>query len=824
MMFVDTDDESIALYNESCHEFQKGNYQKSLDYAKVFLNQCHDCFYIGLAYSIIINCTRMLYGIDEVLDVYREMDQNFDRYYSNFSYYNREILPLIFAENYFAFVYDYEPELRKDLCQKAYDYCEIIIRDFQSTVPYSDYLDFREPRFVMDLYIARAYHMLSRKYRDLSQYVASKMLLNRSLVVVNFIEKQLKESELNFFTQDYIRAYRVLFECDFFLDNMGPLNTYLNKMSMYINDETEGYYLFCKLLLDIYNKKYMEVIHRVDDFKKRNHLTQYIIEHDILYLTASILLYGFNEDNEALLHELSKIYDKTTLLRYLEKFISRKKLIPIYEVLFDENKDTQHISEPKVSKDEKYSEILTAVYSDVDNFTSLAISHDGSCLYVGHDEYVYAVDDEGDIDEYPCGIGIFEVTKEKDRLDYDYSLYQRNSIMYKFYRHNISKISLSKDGRFLAAACNNKVEVYHGKGYFFKHYTTFNGHKDKVTSVFVDSDKKIVISSSLDGLIKIWDLEGKKCKTLAGHKGPVRAIAYNQQNKLLISGGDDGTIKTWDIESGRYKETIYTHCPIGALVLSPNGQMFAVSSLDNTITLWSLENDKFSIKLHWKCGTVNAMAFTPDNSKFAYGEDNRIKVYDLTSMKEIQTLSGHVNKVESIAFSPDGQIMYSCSVDAIKLWGLNYTEMKGKITTKVAGVTFEDRQKHIAELRGGMALKLLREPDNPHDSNAICVVREIYDHKSSSTTYAKIGYIPKELARELSVLIDDYGYDYTAFVKEIKGGNGYNYGLVIEIEKGIHYEDKIYDDLLYFDDYDYEKPIDPYDFYYDHGYFPGEDW
>jgi hypothetical protein len=69
-----------------------------------------------------------------------------------------------------------------------------------------------------------------------------------------------------------------------------------------------------------------------------------------------------------------------------------------------------------------------------------------------------------------------------------------------------------------------------------------------------------------------------------------------------------------------------------------------------------------------------------------------------------------------------------------------------KITTKLAGVTFNQCQENI-KLYGPPSFstfELTREPDNPYDSNAIWVGIGFY----------KFGYIPKHQAVALSAKMD----------------------------------------------------------------------
>jgi single-stranded-DNA-specific exonuclease len=84
---------------------------------------------------------------------------------------------------------------------------------------------------------------------------------------------------------------------------------------------------------------------------------------------------------------------------------------------------------------------------------------------------------------------------------------------------------------------------------------------------------------------------------------------------------------------------------------------------------------------------------------------------------------------------------------------------KEEFFTKVAGVTFTDRQKIIRGIQAGDAVYLQRELDNPFDSNAIAV----YYQDSS------IGYLQKRLAKYLATAMD-HGTKYEAYVTQVTGG------------------------------------------------------
>ncbi|MDI6869978.1 MAG: single-stranded-DNA-specific exonuclease RecJ [Bacillota bacterium] len=94
--------------------------------------------------------------------------------------------------------------------------------------------------------------------------------------------------------------------------------------------------------------------------------------------------------------------------------------------------------------------------------------------------------------------------------------------------------------------------------------------------------------------------------------------------------------------------------------------------------------------------------------------------------------------------------------------------------TKVVGVSFEGRQEVLAGLRPGQPLRLVREPENPHDPSAVRVETE---------EGVILGYLRAGLARHLGPAMDQ-GVRYTAAVTAVTGGeDGQHRGVNIFLDR-----------------------------------------
>ena len=101
-----------------------------------------------------------------------------------------------------------------------------------------------------------------------------------------------------------------------------------------------------------------------------------------------------------------------------------------------------------------------------------------------------------------------------------------------------------------------------------------------------------------------------------------------------------------------------------------------------------------------------------------------------------------------------------------------YSAIRKTIETKVAGVTFEGRQRVVASLQVGEPVVLTREPENRYDANAIRVER---------VDGAQIGYIPREIAGRIAPFMDEDGEPLHGTVSYLTGSSCYGYSLGVVI-------------------------------------------
>lgn len=76
-------------------------------------------------------------------------------------------------------------------------------------------------------------------------------------------------------------------------------------------------------------------------------------------------------------------------------------------------------------------------------------------------------------------------------------------------------------------------------------------HADNITALDFDVPFGTMVTSGMDDLVKVWDLNAGRCMgILEGHTASVRILQV--EDNILATGGKDATIRLWDLSKAHY--------------------------------------------------------------------------------------------------------------------------------------------------------------------------------------------------------------------------------------------------------------------------------
>jgi len=233
----------------------------------------------------------------------------------------------------------------------------------------------------------------------------------------------------------------------------------------------------------------------------------------------------------------------------------------------------------------------------------------------------------------------------------------------------VNSVAISMDGRLIASGSHTgAIQLWDSKSHM-PFGGPLQGHSAWMNSVSFSPDSRWLVSGSDDKMIRVWD-----CKTgqavgdpLFGHIDFVWSVCTD--GRFIVSGSRDKTIRIWDLATRtQIGWPINTGEGVDAVALSNDGRVAA--EVRNSICVWDVNSHRRIAVMKGHKSFVSAIAFSPDNRRIASGsDDNIIRLWDTETYTQIGEFTGHTDAVHSVSFSPDGRLIASGSSDkTVRIW------------------------------------------------------------------------------------------------------------------------------------------------------------
>ncbi|MDM8530541.1 WD40 repeat domain-containing protein [Anaerolineales bacterium HSG25] len=201
-------------------------------------------------------------------------------------------------------------------------------------------------------------------------------------------------------------------------------------------------------------------------------------------------------------------------------------------------------------------------------------------------------------------------------------------------------------------------------------------HNSWVSGVDFSPDESSVVTIGADKTVYVWDIDSQQLiRQMQGHQFHGWAVAFHAQGRWIASGSGDKTVRLWDIYSGQEIQRLTGHTRgVLDVAFSPTGDLLASASNDGFIKLWQVNTGQEIRQIDAGSSAVYSIAFSPDGQRLASGQmDHTVKLWQVETGQALQTFVGHKDIVRQVAFSPTGDLLASTSADkTVRLWALGH--------------------------------------------------------------------------------------------------------------------------------------------------------
>jgi WD40 repeat protein len=160
----------------------------------------------------------------------------------------------------------------------------------------------------------------------------------------------------------------------------------------------------------------------------------------------------------------------------------------------------------------------------------------------------------------------------------------RQAIARGTHDHLVNNCAFSADGKWLVSASSD----YSARIWALptmRLQAVLAGHGDDVDMAIFSPDDRLIATCALDRLVRIFNLHGECITTCSGHTGNVLSLAWTPDSQHVVSTSVDGTIRKWDVATGIEVQKTDLKIRTDSLEISSNGVIYAGDDLGRIVII-----------------------------------------------------------------------------------------------------------------------------------------------------------------------------------------------------------------------------------------------
>ncbi|KAI6250111.1 U5 small nuclear ribonucleoprotein [Erysiphe necator] len=235
-----------------------------------------------------------------------------------------------------------------------------------------------------------------------------------------------------------------------------------------------------------------------------------------------------------------------------------------------------------------------------------------------------------------------------------------------------------------------------------ENYGTLTGHKGAILDLQWSRDARVLFSASADMHLASWDLStGIRIRRYIGHDEIVNSMDISKRGEeLLVSSSDDGYIGIWDSRTKTAVSFIETEFPVTAVALAEAGNEIYSGGIDNDIRVWDMRKQEVIYSMLGHTDTVSSLRISPD-SQFLLSNsmDSTVRTWDIRPFAPTERLLrvfdgvplGIENNLIRASWSSDGKRVAAGAGDGTTvIWNSETGKLQYKLPGHKGCVNFAE--------------------------------------------------------------------------------------------------------------------------------------
>jgi len=192
----------------------------------------------------------------------------------------------------------------------------------------------------------------------------------------------------------------------------------------------------------------------------------------------------------------------------------------------------------------------------------------------------------------------------------------------------------------------------------------FGAHDSPISSLCYVEARKVLVSSSFDGMVKVWEIKTHSliCENTVQYKVIGMSLA---KQSMVVCGCSERAIFTFDVGDPKSIQVRSSSLPYNTSCVSANDENIAIGSFEGRIAVESFEGKNYAFKAHYESiddtryvFPVNVMRFHSQTGHLATGGgDGKVIIWDLEQKRKIKEYGPYPSSISSLSFSDDGTLL-----------------------------------------------------------------------------------------------------------------------------------------------------------------------